>query len=215
MYGGHTWFAHCVYFVLCSTIWRQPGCIFEFFSSHIVILTIGQIYRMAAQETIAIRRLTTKLRAVIRDLAVVDHRVVKIEERLGCKPGLFSAPGPVNVIFVGESFMPHVMIFNVSLPPVPEKSDVATRELQVLVDGVVTKTTEITDLSQATVDGLRASVNSIATLELRDVDAAGNMSDPSVHEFAVLDTIPPPAPGALGAIIVGEEITDDSVPPGP
>lgn len=110
--------------------------------------------------------------------------------------------------------MPHVMIFNVSLPTVPLKSDVATRELQLLVDGVVTNTTVITDLGQATVDGLRAPVNSIATLELRDVDDAGNMSDPSVHEFAVLDTVPPPAPGALGATIVGEEITDDP-PPGP
>jgi len=169
---------------------------------------------MAAQETIAIRRLTTKLRAVIRDLAVVNHKVLKIEERLGCKPGLFSAPGPVNVVFVGESFMPHVMIFDVSLPAVPPKSDVESRELQVLVDGVVTNTIAITDLSQTTVDSLRAPVNSIATLELRDVDSAGNMSDPSTHEFAVLDTIPPPAPGALGATIVGEDFTDDP-PPGP
>jgi len=111
--------------------------------------------------------------------------------------------------------MPHVMIFDVSLPAVPLKSDVKSRELQVLVDGIVANTIEITDLSQATVGGLRAPVNSVATLELRDVDATGNMSDPSVHEFAVLDTIPPPAPGALGATIVGEEITDDPVPPGP
>lgn len=43
-------------------------------------------------------------------------------------------------------------------------------------------------------------------LELRYVDDAGNVSEPSVQDFHSNDTIPPDAPGAFGAIrLVGEE----------
>jgi hypothetical protein len=101
------------------------------------------------------------------------------------------------------------MIFNVSLPTIPPKSDIETRELTVIIDNIVANTIKITDLNQVTVDGIRAPVDSIVTLELRDVDATWQHIVSTTHEFAVVDSIPPPAPGALGAIIVGEDITDD------
>ena len=81
----------------------------------------------------------------------------------------------------------------ITLPNTLKKTGVSGRELQVLTDGLLTQTINITDLEQTAV--VVPSVNTAATitLELRDIDNDGTMSAPLVHEFTTTDGTPQPA----------------------
>jgi len=139
--------------------------------------------------------------------------IAKIQAKLR----VWMRPGPLDIVVTGERVLSgeiamKIMVFKVTLPAIPDKLDIVRRELQVLVDGVLSQTTNIVELDQTEVDDLEAAVGATVTLELRDVDDAGIMSSPSVAEFVSTDTIPPPQPGTLGVVVTGERIVPDPEP---
>lgn len=114
-------------------------------------------------------------------------------------------PGPLNVRILGEYQMNDVIIFEVNLPPVPPLTDVVARELVVVINDQV-QDVKMVSPEDTTIVGLMAPQDSTVVLELRDIDDAGNKSEPSVHMFTAIDSVAPPQPGELGVTIVGEEI---------
>ena len=155
-----------------------------------------------------------RLSALETKTSTLENKVAKVEAKLR----VWSRPGPLNIVVTGERVVllgeiaMKIMVFTVLLPKLTNKLDIVKRELQVLVDGTLSQTTNISDLDQNEVAGLEAVAGSTVTLELRDVDDAGLMSAPSIAEFVSTDTIPPPQPGALGAIITGERVIPDPEP---
>lgn len=98
----------------------------------------------------------------------------------------------------------------------PVDSDVVTRELTVVVNGVeqpvVTYPGSTVDLGVVDVPQ-----DAEVTLRLVDVDDAGNRSDAAELTFVAVDTLPPATPGALGVSLVGERrvVAETPVAPEP
>jgi len=78
------------------------------------------------------------------------------------------------------------------IPDSLKKSDIITREMQVLVDGVLFRTINASDIGQTKVTGLQISDNTTITIELRGIYDTGAMSAPLVYEFVVIDGVPYP-----------------------
>jgi len=101
-----------------------------------------------------------------------------------------------------------------ALPDVPH--DIVRRRLVVIVDGQ-----ELDDMPVAlATDSVQLSIEQDADvqLELRNIDDSGNPSEPAIVTFKAVDTVPPPAPGSFGVVVVGEtheadEVAADEVTP--
>lgn len=98
------------------------------------------------------------------------------------------------------------LTYAVSVGPVVDH-DVVTRELRVVVNGLVVETTVF---PASAVELGTVTVEQDATVELMlvDVDDAGNRSEPAVLEFVAVDTLPPSQPGAFGVTLVSEAPMD-------
>jgi len=94
-----------------------------------------------------------------------------------------------------------ILVFNVNLPP-KAAPDVVARQLTVVVNGDAQVMSLGADVEL--VEGLKGPQDSMVTLMLVDIDDSGNSSPPSELSFVLLDTIPPPQPGSMGATVVAE-----------
>jgi hypothetical protein len=74
-----------------------------------------------------------------------------------------------------------------------KKTGIVGRELQVLTDGLLTQTVNITDLNQTIVPVPSVDLAATITLELRDINEDGTMSTPLVYEFTTVDGAPQPS----------------------
>lgn len=113
-----------------------------------------------------------------------------------------SCPGPVLIHFTGESLMPDLIAFRLSLPE-PSAPDVVTREIVIsFADGsTATRTYAGTTRETQIFHGVQDT--EISGL-LVDIDDGGLRSVPREFSFTLLDTVPPPQPGAVGIEVVGE-----------
>ena len=127
------------------------------------------------------------LEAMARDVRGIKHRLTE--------------PGPLRVFITGEFPMDTIQ-FKVSLPPLAEPNDVVMRELTVTI-GAVSDVLSIPK-TQTEVTGLSGDQDAAGNLSLVDIDDAGGRSAASTLDFVLLDTIPPPQPGALGIVVTGE-----------
>lgn len=120
--------------------------------------------------------------------------LVKAVKIVSSKPGIV-----VPLLKDGENDM---LKFYLALP---EKSapDVVGRELTVSIAGGEPVVYSLAgDALQS--EFFSGADNDIVTGTLVDIDDAGNKSQPSEFSFALLDTIPPATPGAVGLVITDE-----------
>ena len=96
-------------------------------------------------------------------------------------------------------------------------ADAVSREVSLVINGAEPVVTVFaptdTDLGQVTVPQ-----NAEVSISVVDIDDAGNRSEPAVLSFTALDTLPPPAPGAVSVVLVSEDRIPDVAPavePGP
>ena len=105
------------------------------------------------------------------------------------------------------------ILFDIALPAPPEgPNDIKALRLTVLADGQ--EVTADYDPAATVATGFAATQDSDVHVEAHYVDDAGNLSEPSVLEFVAVDTIAPPAPGALGVLVRGE-VTEPTPEPTP
>jgi len=87
----------------------------------------------------------------------------------------------------------------------PAVGDVVSREVTVVVDGLynepVSHPATAVNLGQITVPQ-----DSKVIVSVTDVDDAGNRSDPATLIFTAVDTVPPPVPGSVSVVLVGENV---------
>lgn len=108
-----------------------------------------------------------------------------------------------TVLVRTEKGDPMALVYNVTSAPAVD-ADVVERRLLVTVNGVEQQASVFP--SDTTSFGeVKFAQNDSVVLTLVDVDDAGNVSTPAVLEFVANDTIPPSAPGSLGAALVREE----------
>ena len=72
-----------------------------------------------------------------------------------------------------------------------QRVGVASRELQVLSDGLLSKTIDL-DVADVTIPPVSIDEAATITIELRDVEPSGAMSAPLIHEFVIVDGVPKP-----------------------
>lgn len=113
-----------------------------------------------------------------------------------------SCPGPVLIHFAGESSMPDLISFRLSLPA-PSAPDVVTREILISFADGSTATRTYAGTSRET-DIFEGPQDTEIFGSLTDIDDGGLRSLPREFSFALLDTVPPPQPGAVGIEVVGE-----------
>lgn len=93
--------------------------------------------------------------------------------------------------------------FVINLPGVGA-ADVVERRLTVTIGAgepqLLNPATDATESIE-----LSGNDNEPVHAELVDVDDAGNVSQPSTLDAILADTLPPPAPGAMGITVTGEE----------
>lgn len=98
-----------------------------------------------------------------------------------------------------------MLVYGLSVGPAVDH-DVVKRVLTIEINDVLVETREFepsaTDLGEVGC-GEGDSVN----LALVDVDDAGNASEPAFVKFVGVDTIPPSAPGAFGAMLLREVVS--------
>ena len=91
----------------------------------------------------------------------------------------------------------------------PAAVDVVSRELTVVVDGVyndpVAYAADTLSFGQVTVPQ-----DSEVIVSVVDVDDAGNRSEPATLVFTALDVVPPPAPGGVSVVLVGENLEPEA-----
>lgn len=85
----------------------------------------------------------------------------------------------------------------------PVDTDVVTRELSVVVNGVTTQTSEF-DGTAVDLGTITVPQDASVELSLVDVDDAGNRSEPAYVIFNAVDTLPPAQPGAFNVTLVAE-----------
>lgn len=106
-------------------------------------------------------------------------------------------PLPVLAYPLGES--ENMLVYGVVLPA-PGAPDVVKRTLKITING------EAKDDVDAIGAEIKANDGDKVSLVLVDTDDAGNVSLPSApFEFTAVDTIAPPAPGAVGVTLLREE----------
>ena len=99
-----------------------------------------------------------------------------------------------------EGFM---LSYSVHVARLPGNSDVVSRHLKTTVNGTESGCVHL-PRETVKIGGLRFRVGDVVRLELRDVDAAGNHSEPAVIDFVCHDTIAPAAPLGFGLELDGE-----------
>jgi|SRR3990167_6608473 len=125
-------------------------------------------------------------------------------------------PGAMYV-FCEELSMPNLFRVRVGLPPVTGP-DVSKRTLlRTMNDDPTTSVSLNFPIDQAETS-FKARQDDKVHLELRQVDDVGNLSEPSVLDFTVIDTTPPVAPDTMAVTL--EELPDDAsledaAPPAP
>jgi hypothetical protein len=96
--------------------------------------------------------------------------------------------------------------------PTPSAADVVARRLAVTAQigtSAAAHHVEELDLAQLTYV-VECEQDTYITLELTDVDDAGNVSEASKLQFVAEDTIAPPAPGTLAVASVEEVFPEDT-----
>lgn len=124
-------------------------------------------------------------------------------------------PGMVFLVIRKEEDM---MKFVLVLPTIGAP-DVVTRKLEIQVGGGEPQNFEFPGTATET-DAFIGEQDDAVSGTLRDIDDAGNVSDPRDFGFVLEDTIAPPQPGEMG-IRITEEFgdkpvdppTDDELPP--
>jgi hypothetical protein len=99
----------------------------------------------------------------------------------------------------------------VQLPPLAagEPGEVLKRTLSRSVNGGETVVQDVAvDMAETSFEALQ---NDSVHLELRNIDDGNNVSEPSIFDFVVLDTIAPAAPSEMGVRL--EEIPDPAPTP--
>ena len=112
-------------------------------------------------------------------------------------------PGPLTI--KGQITMADRIQFQVALPAPPETlNDISHGKLTVDIPGEEQIVLDSLTLDQETVGPFEGPQDSEVTLSFVYVDDAGNESEPSEATVTLIDTFPPPAPGALGITVTGE-----------
>lgn len=142
---------------------------------------------------------------------ILETRFNILNTRL-CDLLLRLGPGPVGLIVLGEDIMADEILFRVTLPAV-SAPDVVRREISLSINGVDSGPFFIDALGSAATETFRGPQNATVLVSLIDVDDAGNRSPASSGTFVLLDVVAPPAPGALGIEVVGEEHVEPVAPP--
>lgn len=115
-------------------------------------------------------------------------------------------PAPVG-LFVNQiegNSMADMLTYEIVVAA-PAVSDVVSREVTVVVDGQysepVSHAPTAVNLGQITVPQDAEVIVSVT-----DVDDAGNRSEPATLVFTAIDTVPPPVPGGVSVVLVGENV---------
>lgn len=97
----------------------------------------------------------------------------------------------------------NVLIYEIAMGQVDNSSDVTERHMKTIVNGQE-QGVVVMDRNAIKMGGLRFNDGDKVRLELRDVDDAGNHSEPAVVEFVAADTIAPDVPTGFGVSLVAE-----------
>jgi hypothetical protein len=79
-----------------------------------------------------------------------------------------------------------------NIPDDLKNPNVATRELQVLIDGKLLTTDTVSETGRCLVKKIPVIDSTTITLELRGIHSSGAMDAPFVHEFIIVDGLPNP-----------------------
>jgi hypothetical protein len=145
-------------------------------------------------------------KGLVSVLKSIDRKLGRILDILDTKN-----PGPLKLIQTGDKN--GMITFKVQLPELPtDSSDIESGELTVTVAGV--PSVYQTAKNDTEVTGLSGPKNANVDLSFVYIDAAGNRSaNPSIASGVLVDTFPPPNPGALGFVEIAE--VADPLPPAP
>ena len=97
----------------------------------------------------------------------------------------------------------NVLIYEITMGQVAASSDVTERHMKTIVNGQE-QGIVVLERNSVKIGGLRFNDGDKVRLELRDVDDAGNHSEPAVVEFVAADTIAPDVPTGFGVLLVAE-----------
>jgi hypothetical protein len=100
--------------------------------------------------------------------------------------------GWCNVRLSLETTMRDIVNLEIVVIEALNKTGVVGRELQILNDGLPSKTINIADLNLVNMKVPDVDISTTITIELRDIDSIGTMSSPLVYEFVVTDGMPQP-----------------------
>lgn len=120
-------------------------------------------------------------------------------------------PGAMYV-FCEEFSMANLFRVRVLLPPV-NGPDVAKRKLLRTMNDDPDTTVELGITTSEHETTFKARQDDRVRLELRQVDDVGNVSEPSILDFTVIDTTPPAAPAEMSVTL--EELPDEDPAPVP
>lgn len=135
---------------------------------------------------------TTKVLKLLIEIVALLKQVLKVVR--------LKKPGMVFIRIVSEDGK--MLKFVLDLPA-PGASDVVKRELSVRVGSADVKSIELDGAALVT-EELEGADNDSVDGQLIDIDDAGNRSEASSFSFVLTDTIPPPAPGAVGLRVTAE-----------
>lgn len=94
--------------------------------------------------------------------------------------------------------------------PSPSSFDVASRVIRVTINGIHGDMPLI--VTESTVLTGPVKENSKVSVQIQDIDHAGNHSEWSEpYEFVAVDTLPPPQPGKVSAVLISQ--VPDDIPP--
>ena len=92
----------------------------------------------------------------------------------------------------------------------PAAGDVVNREVTVVVNGTYSDPVSYPPTA-VSCGQITVPQDAEVIVSVTDVDDAGNRSDPATLVFTAFDVVPPPAPGGVGVVLLGENV----VPPTP
>lgn len=123
---------------------------------------------------------------------------VRVKVRYLPRPGLMKVTHPTE--------KDGMLVYKAQLPALPDPiGDIVKQRLAVTADDAPVLNVEL-DLTATESPEFKVADNAAVKLSLVYIDDAGNVSAPSEQSFTAVDTIPPDAPGAFGAVeLVREE----------
>lgn len=157
------------------------------------------LQKQAADDIASLRKL---LEQVSQQQAFLASQFVVLDRALQTIRMQTSCPGLVLIHFTGESLMPDLIAFRLSLPA-PSAPDVVTREIVItFADGSVATRIYAGDARET--QTFHGEQDTEISGLLVDIDDGGLRSLPREFSFTLLDTVSPPQPGAVGIEVVGE-----------